>query len=126
MIRDMITEISDLLKTNEKIRQIKMKTFVRPESLSDELPSIVIIPIAPPMQQDFGSDKPLSKKFLYQIEVESISRMECKEIQNEIENLLIPVGFFQSDSGLEGFDSNTNRYRDARTYRGSSDIYENY
>lgn len=126
MIRDMITEISDLLKTNEKIRQIKMKTFVRPESLSDELPSIVIVPIAPPMQQDFGSDKPLSKKFLYQIEVESISRMECKEIQNEIENLLIPVGFFQSDSGLEGFDSNTNRYRDARTYRGSSDIYENY
>lgn len=122
----MITEISDLLKTNEKIRQIKMKTFVRPESLSDELPSIVIVPIAPPMQQDFGSDKPLSKKFLYQIEVESISRMECKEIQNEIENLLIPVGFFQSDSGLEGFDSNTNRYRDARTYRGSSDIYENY
>lgn len=126
MVRDMVTEISDLLKTNEKIRQIKMKTFVRPESLSDELPSIVIIPIAPPMQQDFGSDKPLSKKFLYQIEVESISRMECKEIQNEIENLLIPVGFFQSDSGLEGFDSNTNRYRDARTYRGSSDIYENY
>lgn len=126
MIRDMVTEISDLLKTNEKIRQIKMKTFVRPESLSDELPSIVIIPIAPPMQQDFGSDKPLSKKFLYQIEVESISRMECKEIQNEIENLLITIGFFQSDSGLEGFDSNTNRYRDARTYRGSSDIYENY
>lgn len=126
MIRDMVTEISDLLKTNEKIRQIKMKTFVRPESLSDELPSIVIIPIAPPIQQDFGSDKPLSKKFLYQIEVESISRMECKEIQNEIENLLITIGFFQSDSGLEGFDSNTNRYRDARTYRGSSDIYENY
>lgn len=122
----MVTEISDLLKTNNKIRQIKMKTFVRPESLSDDMPSIVIIPIAPPMQQDFGSDKPLSKKFLYQIEVESISRMECKEIQNEIENLLITIGFFQSDSGLEGFDSNTNRYRDARTYRGSSDIYENY
>lgn len=126
MVRDMVTEISDLLKTNEKVRQIKMKTFVRPESLSDELPSIVIIPIAPPMQQDFGSDKPLSKKFLYQIEVESISRMECKEIQNEIENLLITIGFFQSDSGLEGFDINTNRYRDARTYKGSSDIYEKY
>lgn len=126
MVRDMVTEISDLLKTNNKIRQIKMKTFARPESLSDDMPSIVIIPIAPPMQQDFGSDKPLSKKFLYQIEVESISRMECKEIQNEIENLLITIGFFQSDSGLEGFDSNTNRYRDARTYRGSSDIYENY
>lgn len=126
MVRDMVTEISDLLKTNNKIRQIKMKTFARPESLSDDMPSIVIIPIAPPMQQDFGSDKPLSKKFLYQIEVESISRMECKEIQNEIENLLITIGFFQSDSGLEGFNSNTNRYRDARTYKGSSDIYENY
>lgn len=126
MIRDMVTEISDLLKTNEKIRQIKMKTFVRPESLSDELPSIVIIPIAPPMQQDFGSDKPLSKKFLYQIEVESISRMECKELQHKIESLLSTIGFFQSDSGLEGFDNNTNRYRDARTYRGSSEIYEEY
>lgn len=126
MVRDMVTEISDLLKTNNKIRQIKMKTFARPESLSDDMPSIVIIPIAPPMQQDFGSDKPLSKKFLYQIEVESISRMECKEIQNEIENLLITIGFFQSDSGLEGFDNNTNRYRDARTYRGFSKIYEQY
>lgn len=122
----MVTEISDLLKTNNKIRQIKMKTFARPESLSDDMPSIVIIPIAPPMQQNFGSDKPLSKKFLYQIEVESISRMECKEIQNEIENLLMTIGFFQSDSGLEGFNSNTNRYRDARTYKGFSKIYEQY
>ena len=122
----MMREITELLKTNETIRQVKMKSFARPESLSDDDSSIVIIPITPPQQQDFGSNVSLSKKFLYQIEVESISRMECKELQHKIEGLLSTIGFFQSDSGLEGFDNNTNRYRDARTYRGSSEIYEEY
>lgn len=126
MVKDMMSEIEILLKSDEILKTIKIKSFSRPESLEDTSPSIVIIPIAPPSQKDFGSDRPLSKKFLYQIEVESISRIECKELQHKIENLLMTIGFFQSDSGFEGFDNNTNRYRDARTYRGFSKIYEQY
>lgn len=126
MVKDMLTEIGDLLKTDEVLKMIKTKSFTRPESLQDTDTSIVITPITPPQQKDFGSDISLSKKFLYQIEVESTSRLECKDLQYRIENLLETIGFFQSDSGLEGFDLNTNRYRDARTYRGFSKIYEQY
>ncbi|MCK1200320.1 hypothetical protein MXZ33_05950 [Streptococcus uberis] len=126
MVKDMLTEIGDLLKTDEVLKMIKTKSFTRPESLQDTDTSIVITPITPPQQKDFGSDISLSKKFLYQIEVESTSRLECKDLQYRIESLLETIGFFQSDSGLEGFDLNTNRYRDARTYRGFSKIYEQY
>ena len=63
---------------------------------------------------------------MYQIDVESVSRLECKDLQNRIEKKLMVIDFFQSDNGLERYDEDTNRYLDARTYKGFSSLYEEY
>lgn len=126
MVKDMLTEIGELFKQDEVLRSVKTKTFKRPESLPSDQTSIVIVPLAPPRQTNFGSDKPLVKKFMYQIDVESVSRLECKDLQNRIEKKLMVIDFFQSDNGLERYDEDTNRYLDARTYKGFSSLYEEY
>ncbi|MCC9944419.1 hypothetical protein HK118_09520 [Streptococcus agalactiae] len=126
MVRDMMLEISNLLKTDNVLKLVKIKSFERPESLPDDQTSIVILPIIAPKQSTFGSDTTLSKKFIYQIDVESTSRLECKELQRRIEKLLETIGFFQNDAGFERFDRDSGRYLDARTFRGFSKIYEDY
>ncbi|BAN93693.1 hypothetical protein Javan126_0035 [Streptococcus phage Javan126] len=126
MVRDMLTEVFDLLKADNVLKLVKIKSFERSESLLDDQTSIVILPITAPKQSTFGSDTALSKKFLYQIEVESTSRLECKDLQRRIEKQLEKIGFHQNDAGFERFDRDTGRYLDARTFRGLSDIYEDY
>ncbi|HEM9634174.1 TPA: hypothetical protein U3L57_000077 [Streptococcus agalactiae] len=126
MVKDMITEIFNLFKGDDVLKTIKTKSFERPESLSVDQTSIIIIPITAPQQSVFGSDTSLSKKFVYQIDVESTNRVECKELQRRIEKLFETIGFYQNDSGLEKFDRDTGRYLDARTYKGFSKIYEDY
>ncbi|HEL0668851.1 TPA: hypothetical protein TUW52_000917 [Streptococcus equi subsp. zooepidemicus] len=126
MVRDMLTEIFDLLKTDNVLKLVKIKSFERPESLPDDQTSVVILPITAPKQITFGSDVSLSKKFVYQVEVESTSRIECKDLQRRIEKQLEKIGFYQNDAGFERFDRDTGRYLDARTFRGFSDIYEDY
>ncbi|MCB2848815.1 hypothetical protein [Streptococcus dysgalactiae] len=126
MVRDMLAEVFDLLKADNVLKLVKIKSFERPESLLDDQTSIVILPITAPKQSTFGSDTALSKKFLYQIEVESTSRLECKDLQRRIEKQLEKIGFYQNDAGFERFDRDTGRYLDARTFRGLSDIYEDY
>lgn len=126
MVRDMLTEVFDLLKADNVLKLVKIKSFERSESLLDDQTSIVILPITAPKQSTFGSDTALSKKFLYQIEVESTSRLECKDLQRRIEKQLEKISFHQNDAGCERFDRDTGRYLDARTFRGLSDIYEDY
>lgn len=125
-MRDMLSEIYDLLRTDSDLAQITIRSFERPETLQDNETSIVIIPITPPTDALNGSDTVLQKKFMYQINVESVKRIQAKEIQNKISKLLREISFYQTDGGLEDYISSIGRYVDARTYRGRSPLYKEY
>lgn len=126
MIKDKLTEIYNALKSDENLSGICIKSFKRPETLSEKEPSIVIIPVGPPLQNDRGSNTSLSKTFLYQINVESTDRIKCKELQGAIEKVMESEGFYQTDGGLDTWIPEIKRYADARTYRGKSSLYDDY
>ena len=126
MIKDKLTEIYNALKSDDTLSGICIKSFKRPESLSEKEPSIVIIPVGPPLQNDRGSNTSLSKTFLYQINVESTDRIKCKELQGAIEKVMESEGFYQTDGGLDTWIPEIKRYADARTYRGKSSLYDDY
>ena len=126
MIKDKLTELYKALKEDESLSAISIKSFERPETLGDDETSIVIIPIGPPMQTVHGSNTSLAKTFLYQINVESTNRVECKELQGRIEKIMEDQGFYQTEGGLDQWIPDIKRYVDARTYKGRSALYEEY
>ncbi|WP_048688973.1 hypothetical protein [Streptococcus sp. 400_SSPC] len=126
MIKDKLTEIYNALKSDEHLSGISIKSFKRPETLSEKEPSIVIIPVGPPLQSDRGSNTSLSKTFLYQINVESTDRIKCKELQGAVEKVMESEGFYQTDGGLDEWIPEIKRYADARTYKGKSKLYDDY
>ena len=95
MIKDKISEIYDALMSDEELAKITIKSFERPETLPTDQTSIVIIPLGPPIQSDQGSNTSFSKTFLYQINVESINRIECKKLQGLVEKVMESQGFYQ-------------------------------
>ncbi|RSK01631.1 hypothetical protein D8783_04805 [Streptococcus sp. A12] len=126
MIKDKLTELYNALKEDKTLAGISIKSFKRPETLSEKEPSIVIIPVGPPLQSDRGSNASLSKTFLYQINVESADRIKCKELQGAIEKIMESEGFYQTDGGLDEWIPEIKRYADARTYKGKSKLYDDY
>lgn len=126
MIKDKLTEIYNALKSDETLSGISIKSFKRPETLSEREPSIVIIPVGPPLQSDRGSNTSLSKTFLYQINVESADRIKCKELQGAVEKIMESEGFYQTDGDLDTWIPEIKRYADARTYKGKTPLYDDY
>ena len=126
MIKDKLTELYNVLKEDESLSGISIKSFERPDTLGDDETSIVIIPVGPPMQTAHGSNTSLAKTFLYQINVESTDRIKCKELQSAIEKVMESEGFYQTDGGLDTWIPEIKRYVDARTYRGKSSLYDDY
>ena len=126
MIKDKFNELYEVLKKDETLAGISIKSFKRPESVPNNETSIVIKPIGPPMQVVHGSDTSLSKMFLYQVNVESIDYMECKELQRKIEKIMEDQGFYQTSGGLDEWIPEIKRYVDARTYKGRSALYEEH
>ena len=126
MIKDKFNELYEVLKKNETLAGISIKSFKRPESVPNNETSIVIKPVGPPMQVVHGSDTSLSKMFLYQVNVESIDYMECKELQRKIEKIMEAQGFYQTSGGLDEWIPEIKRYVDARTYKGRSALYEEH
>ena len=126
MIKDKFNELYEILKKDETLAEISIKSFKRPESLPNNETSIVIKPVGPPIQAVLGSDTSLSKMFLYQVNVESIDYMECKALQRKIEKIMEGQGFYQTVGGLDEWIPEIKRYVDARTYKGQSSLYEEY
>ena len=126
MVKDRLEEIWEKLNEDERLSDISIKSFVRDSNLDDTETSIVLVPVAPPMQTIFGSDTSLSKVFLIQINVESTDRKTCKELQRIIEKIMESEGFYQTVGGLDEYIEDLGRYVDARTYRGVSKLYEDY
>ena len=126
MVKDRLEEIWEKLNEDERLSDISIKSFVRDTNLDDTETSIVLVPVAPPMQTNYGSDTSLSKVFLIQINVESTNRKTCKELQRIIEKVMESEGFYQTVGGLDEYIADLGRYVDARTYRGVSGLYEDY
>ena len=126
MVKDRLEEIWEKLIEDERLSDISIKSFVRDSNLDDTETSIVLVPVAPPMQTNYGSDTSLSKVFLIQINVESTNRKTCKELQRIIEKVMESEGFYQTVGGLDEYIEDLGRYVDARTYRGVSRLYEDY
>ncbi|HFI0902325.1 TPA: hypothetical protein ACGOYP_001714 [Streptococcus suis] len=121
---DMMKRIGVLLKQQPELVDIAVKPYYRPESLDANEPSITIIPMAPPKQVSFGSDRALQKEFTYQINSEASSKSKATEIALAVERVLNELGFVQLNSGLDEYFIETNRYVDVRRYRGRSSLYD--
>ncbi|HEM3878459.1 hypothetical protein Q7V72_03295 [Streptococcus suis] len=126
MVNDMLDEVYQALSKRPELTDICIKSFERPESLEDDKPSIVIRPVSSPLRVANGSNTSLAKRFTYQINVESTSRKECKEIWSIIEKVMEGLRFYQVAGDLEDYISHIKRYVDVRTYRGVSPLYKDY
>ncbi|MDT2877199.1 hypothetical protein ACQUED_05780 [Lactococcus lactis] len=129
-MNDMLNEIMQVLATDSDILSIQktggFKSYSRYENLSGSLTSITVIPAGPPEQTAVGSNDSFAKHFVYQVSIEATNRMESKELQRKVENILKTKGFFQMNGGLDEYFEETKRYVDARFYEGNSNLYENY
>lgn len=125
-IRDQLEELYEALVAEPELEGVLIKSYTRPEELDETEPSIVLIPVGPPMQSNAGSDTYLTKKFMYQVNVESIDRKEAKGLQAVVEKVLLKKGFHQMSGGLDEWIPDIKRYADARTYSGRGMLYENY
>lgn len=121
---DMMRQISDKLRALPELQGVTIKPYYRPEALLKSASSIVIVPMAPPRQMTFGSDRPLRKEFTYQINIEASSKETCTQLALAVERVLLALGFIQLSGGLDEYFVETERYVDARRYRGYSDMYD--
>lgn len=121
---DIIDVVADEFLKNDVLKDVVIKSFVRPEALPDDASSIVILPVGPPNQSDFASDKPLRKQWMFQVNVETTDYSETKRLAREVEKEMLALSFFQSSGGLDEFFPETGRYVDARTYVGYSKAYD--
>lgn len=125
----MLLVLYDLLKAEEDLAGVCIKSFERPETLGQKEASIVLKPVTSPIQIARGSNRSLAKRYLIQVNVESGNRLECKKLQGIVERVFESRRFFQvADplSNLEEYMRDIERYVDVRTYRGRSDLYSAY
>lgn len=121
---DMMKLIAMRLKERPELAGVTIKPYYRPESLAQDESSLVIVPMAPPRQADYGSDKALRKQFTYQMNIEASSKDLCTSIACAVEEVLADLGFHQLNGGLDEYFVETQRFVDARRYRGYGQLYE--
>lgn len=90
-----------------------------------EMPCIYLDPVGPPMESAMASDKALANEFVYQVSVESQDRLVTKAIQQRANQIMRErFGFSQVYGGLDEYFSDSDKFVDARRYRGRSKIYD--
>lgn len=118
----MIWEIyKALMADNEIVKMIVpdgIKFYEYPPTGDFTGPHITIEPLAAPKPSDYADNKWLTKDYLFQIEVWSLSRDHTEVIAERIQKIMWnKLGFYQSD-GIDEYDKDLKIYRDARRYRG--------
>lgn len=121
---DMMVTIRDKLANLPELKGVTIKPYYRPEALAKDKPSLVIVPMTPPKQETFGSDAFLRKQFTYQMTIEARTKAEVTRIACAVEKVLHEMGFTQLSGGLDEYFKETERYVDARRYRGLSRLYD--
>lgn len=124
-MNDMLMKIYNQLVENTTIKTLvenRIKFYVIPETL--EVPFVCIRPLDVPVPNQYGSDKEISMQLTYQIDVETIKRMDAKVLQFEIKKEMLKLGFFQLNEGLDEYFEETKHFIDARRYRATTKLYD--
>ncbi|WP_338230950.1 hypothetical protein [Lactiplantibacillus paraxiangfangensis] len=131
-VKDMLATIYNKLLANTTISKLtlagdgkhRIKYYQNPATADHDNLFVVITPLGPPKPSSSGSDNYLNLEFTIQINVESIKRMSCKTAAHEIQSEMFALGFYQLSDGLDEKMAETNRYVDARRYRGNTKLYD--
>lgn len=127
-MKDMLDIIYDGLIANEVIKEEcfeRIKFYIYPETADTDKPFITIRPTKAPTETNFASNKSLSYKFAYQIDVQSQDRKKCKLIQKEVKEAMEILGFSQQDNdGLDEYFDETKRFVDARRYFITTNLHD--
>lgn len=122
----MITEVKDFLISNNELSELignRIAGYNYEEERDHDKPFVVITPINPPKPGVAGSDTFLNVEFTYQINVEGKDRKTVKRIATIIREQMFLLGFTQLSGGLDEYFVDTQRFVDARRFRGKSKIY---
>jgi hypothetical protein len=131
-VKDMLTIVYEKLVANPVIAQQtlgtdgnqRIKYYETPATADHDHLFVVIVPMDPPISINAGSDEGLSLQFTFQINVESHDRKACKQVQHEIMKEMFELGFGQLTAGLDEYFPETNRFVDARRYRGNTRLFD--
>lgn len=124
-MKDMSMMIYDLLKTNPTIKTMvegRIKFYEWPGT--EKYPAIIIRPLDVPSPGISGSNKQLTTKFLYQVDVETNKRFDAKIIQGAVKDEMKLLGFGQLNEGLDTYFPETKRFIDARRYQLQTKLYD--
>lgn len=127
-MKDMLMIIYNQLLANpvikESVTDKRIKFYDYPETGDAENPFIVISPIGVPAGNAEGSDKELSLRFTYQIDVQGKNRIVVKQIQKAIKDTMAELRYKQLPEGLDTYFNETKRFLDARRYRKNTELYD--
>ncbi len=128
-MKDIWMEVYDALIANEtiltKVGKTNIKFYEAPETLDVSKPFIIIdVFDGPQTNAYYMADKPVSLKFNFQINVESLNRLLTKEIAKAVKGVMQAQGFGQLNGGLDTYFNETKRFVDARRYRKNTTIHD--
>lgn len=126
-MKDMLTIIYNGMMKNGVIAANcteRIKFYLYPETGDMAHPFITIRPLQPPRDTTYASDKSLGQEFFYQIDVQSLDRGKCKEIQRAVKQVMHQLGFSQRPGGLDEYFEETKRFVDARRYYAITQLYD--
>ncbi|WP_287786045.1 hypothetical protein [Megamonas sp.] len=90
-----------------------------------EMPCIYLDPVGPSQETAYASNKALADEFVFQVSVESRDRLVTKAIQQRAKSIMREkFSFSQTYGGLDEYFSDSDKFVDARRYRGRSQIYD--
>lgn len=96
----------------------RIKFYEYPESGNVDGPFIIIDPLGPPLDSDYGDDEPIAEEYLYQIDVWTKKRTLTKDLAKRAKKALRKAGFYYYSGGLDEYDPDSKVFRDARRFRG--------
>lgn len=96
----------------------RIKFYQYPETGDISGPYIVIDPLGPPLDSDYGDDMVIAEEYLYQIDVWTKERLLTKDLARRAKNALREAGFNYYSGGVDEYDADSKIYRDARRFRG--------
>lgn len=127
-MKDMMMEIYDFLCADptiaEHIGKTRIKFYELPETFDTTKPFIILDALEPISDSTFGSNKPLSQQFSYQINIETYDRKLTKEVARTVKNIMWEHDFRQLNGGLDEYFKETKRFVDARRYRTRTKLYD--
>lgn len=101
----------------------RIKFYEYPETGDVSGAYIIIDPISPPRPVKTADNERIVYEYFYQIDVWSKSMDDTAKILENTSNILKKIGFGESGSGVDEYDSDTAIFRQAKRFIGQ---FENF